>query len=258
MNSFQLSSHVFVLTLALTFAILITTNCTMAQNKDQMKPEETEVWEPVPPVVTPGQGNQAPSDAISLFNGADLSNWQNEEGEETQWIVENGYMTMGESEENIQTKKEFGSVQLHIEWRAPEKIEGEGQGRGNSGVFFHKMYEVQVLDSYKNKTYSNGMAASIYKQHIPKVNAAREPGKWQTYDIIFVAPQFKDDGSLDSPARMTVFWNGVLVHHDVELKGPTLYIGHPEYEVYDSKGPLMLQYHGNPVAFRNIWLRELD
>lgn len=240
----------------LVFSINI--NYTMAQDKNEMKPEETEVWEPVPQVVTPGSKDQPPSDAVVLFNGQDLSKWQNEEGNPSKWIVKDGYMTMGQSQENIQTKEEFGSIQLHIEWKAPEKVKGDGQGRGNSGVFLQKRFEVQVLDSYKNKTYSNGMAASVYKQHIPLVNAARKPGEWQTYDIIFIAPEFNSDGSLKSPARVTVLWNGILVHHDVELKGPTRYIGYPEYEAYDGKGPLLLQYHGNPVSFRNIWLRKLS
>lgn len=236
--------------------LFIITGLTMSQD-NEMDPGETEAWSPVPPVITPGQGMQPPSDAIVLFDGSDLSKWQ-QDGQAAQWIVENGFMTVKAGTGSIETKQGFGSVQLHVEWRAPKPARGEGQDRGNSGIFLHNRYEVQVLDSYKNKTYSNGMAGSIYKQYIPGVNASRKPGEWQSYDIIFIAPEFNSDGSLESPARMTVFWNGILVHHDVELKGPTVYIGHPEYEAYDPVAPISLQDHDHPVSYRNIWLREID
>jgi len=172
-------------------------------------------------------------------------------------MVKDGSMTVQKGTGNIKTKQGFGSCQLHIEWRTPSAIEGEGQGRGNSGIFLMGLYELQVLDSYNNKTYSNGQAGSIYKQHIPLVNACLKPGEWQEYDIIFTAPQFKEDGSLSSPAKFTVIQNGVLVQNNVELKGPTTYIGQPTYVAYPGKLPLSLQDHGNPTSFRNIWIREL-
>jgi hypothetical protein len=149
-------------------------------------------------------------------------------------------------------------VQLHLEFRTPAKIEGKGQGRGNSGVFFMGRYEVQILDSHDNPTYVNGQAGSIYKQHPPLVNASRPPGEWQTYDIVFVAPRFAADGSLISPARITAFHNGVLVQHNAVLGGPTEYRGPSKYKPHAGKLPLELQDHGNPVAFRNIWAREIN
>ncbi len=222
----------------------------------QTKPEETEVWEPVPPVVN--TMGSVPSDAIVLFSpDKGLADWENSEGESAGWTVSGDHFTVKPGAGGIQTKEEFGSVQLHIEWRSPEEVVGEGQGRGNSGIFLMGKYEVQVLDSYNNRTYSNGQAASIYKQHIPLANATRPPGEWQVYDIVFIAPQFNADGSLASPARVTVFHNGVLAQHDVALKGPTVFIGQPEYEAHAEKLPLVLQDHSNPVSFRNIWVREL-
>ena len=158
---------------------------------------------------------------------------------------------------DIQTRQGFGDVQLHVEWRTPVVVEGEGQGRGNSGVFLQGLYEVQVLDSYNNRTYSNGQAASLYKQHSPLVNASRGPGVWQTYDIVFKAPRFAGDGSVLSPAYVTVFHNGVLVQNHVELKGPTIYRGYPEYEAHADRLPISLQDHSNPVSYRNVWVREL-
>lgn len=241
--------------------LLFTVNISSAQQQD-MKPEETEVWEPVPEKVDPGGFNDKapPSDAVILFDGSDLDEWESAEGDGSpaEWNISGDHVTVAPGTGSIQTKESFGSVQLHIEWRAPEVIEGEGQGRGNSGVFLQSKYELQVLDSYNNQTYSNGMAGSIYKQHIPLVNAAREPGQWQSYDVVYTAPVFGEDGSLESAARMTVFWNGVLVLDDVQIEGPTEYIGHPSYEAHEDELPIMLQDHSNPVSFRNIWLRELD
>lgn len=240
------------------FSFLLTTNVACAQD---MEPEETEVWEPVPEKVNPNGLNEKapPSDAIVLFDGSDLEAWESVEGDgAAEWEVSGDHFTVAPGTGGIQTKQGFGSVQLHIEWRSPEEIEGEGQGRGNSGIFLQSRYELQVLDSYNNETYSNGMASSIYKQHIPLVNAAREPGEWQSYDIKYTAPEFSEDGSVESPARITVLWNGVLVQDDVEIEGPTEYIGYPSYEAHEDKLPLMLQDHSNPVSFRNIWLRELD
>ena len=223
----------------------------------QADPRLTEVWEPVPRVVTPGAGTAAPSDAIVLFDGSDLSEWEHADGSPAPWSVADGAFTVVSGSGNIQTKRAFGDAQLHIEWRAPARVQGESQERGNSGVFFQGRYEVQVLDSYENPTYVNGQAASIYKQHIPLVNASRPPGEWQSYDIIYRAPRFSDDGQLLSPASMTVLHNGVLVQDDAELKGITVNRGAPFYEKHEPKLPIMLQDHASPVSYRNIWIREL-
>lgn len=239
--------------LAVNFAVM---GCQAQET--EMEPEETEVWEPVPEVVEPGESAwEAPSDATILFDGENLSNWEKVEGGEAEWDVEGDHFTVNPGTGDIRTREGFGSVQMHIEWRAPEEIEGEGQGRGNSGIFLQSRYELQVLDSYENETYPNGMAGSIYKQHIPLVNAAKEPGEWQSYDIIYTAPEFSEDGSVESPAKITVFWNGVLVQNDIEIEGTTVFTGHPEYEAHDDREPITLQDHSNPVSFRNIWIREL-
>jgi len=219
--------------------------------------EVTDVWEPVPPVVTPGLGTAPPSDAIVIFDGTSLDNWVDGNGNTPQWELKNGIMTVKPGTGDIRTREGFGDVQLHIEWRTPDVIKGEGQGRGNSGVFLMDRYEVQVLDSYENPTYPNGQAASIYKQHIPLVNACRPPGEWQTYDIIFMAPRFNDEGRVTHPARITVIHNGVLVQNNVELWGDTRFIGLPQYIKHSMNEPLRLQDHGDLVSFRNIWIREL-
>ncbi len=219
-------------------------------SQTQGDPTLTEVWEPVPKIVEASE-ERAPSDAIVLFDGADLSEWTGD------WILENGAVTITPGTGNLVTKRAFGDVQLHIEWRTPTLIEGEGQGRGNSGVFLMERYELQVLDSYENTTYPNGQAGSIYKQHIPLVNASRPPGEWQSYDIVFMAPIFRDDGTLSQPATFTVLHNGVLIQNHVTVEGPTVFIGEPEYEAHNAKLPLMLQDHTNPVSYRNIWIREL-
>ena len=223
----------------------------------QSIPEVTEVHEPVPPVVTPGVGTAPPSDAVVLFDGTDLAAWERSNGDSAPWNVENGVMTVEPGTGDIQTRQGFGDIQLHIEWRSPEVVRGEGQGRGNSGVFLMGRYEVQVLDSYDNHTYPNGMAASVYKQTIPLVNACRKPGEWQTYDIIFTAPRFNEQGRVSHPARVTVIHNGVLVQNNVEIWGNTEYIGLPTYTKHDDRLPLRLQDHGDLVSFRNIWIREL-
>ncbi len=222
----------------------------------KMVPEMTEFWEPEVRVVTPGAtSTEAPSDAIILVNGKDLSQWKAKAGGgEAKWQVKDNAFTVGKGD--ISTKKEFGDFQLHVEWSAPDEVKGESQGRGNSGIFLQDRYELQVLDNYKNRTYANGQAGSIYKQHRPLVNAMRKPTEWNTYDIIYTAPRFKEDGSLFTPAQVTVLHNGVLVQNDVDLKGPTEYIGLPEYKAH-GKAPITLQDHGNPVQYRNIWIREL-
>ena len=220
-------------------------------------PALTEQWEPVPPIVTPGSGMAPPSDAMVLFNGDDLAHWRHEDGSQAGWAVSDGAMTVMGGTGPIYSKQAFGDVQLHIEWRTPAIVEGEDQGRGNSGIFLQGLYEVQVLDSFENSTYSNGQAASIYKQHIPLVNASRGPGEWQVYDIVFEAPRFSGDGALEKPAFITVFHNGVLVQNHVEIRGPTVYIGQPQYQAHASHLPLMLQDHKNPVSFRNVWVRNL-
>lgn len=216
---------------------------------------------PLPPVVDPGPAGPpvaAPSDAIILFNGVDLSEWEDSKGEAARWKVESGYMEVVAKTGSIRTKKAFGDCQLHIEWAAPAIISGEGQGRGNSGVFLMNTYEVQVLDSYENKTYADGMAGAIYGQYPPLVNACRKPGEWQSYDIIFHRPRFDSDGKVVSPARMTVIHNGILIQDHVELLGPTSHKIRLPYKAHPDKMPLSLQDHGNPVRFRNIWLRPLE
>ncbi|WP_210463902.1 3-keto-disaccharide hydrolase [Rufibacter roseolus] len=220
----------------------------------KMVPEMTEFWEPEPRKVTPGVNNAAPSDAIVLFSGKDMAEWKAKAGGDTKWEVKNGAFTVGKGD--ISTKREFQDFQLHIEWSAPDEVKGTSQGRGNSGIFLQDRYEVQVLDSYNNRTYSNGQAGSIYKQFRPLVNAMNKPTEWNVYDIIYTAPRFKEDGSLFTPARVTVLHNGVLVQNNVELKGPTEYIGLPEYKAH-GKAPISLQDHGNPVSYRNVWIREL-
>jgi hypothetical protein len=239
-----------------------------AQTAETAKPEDTEVWEPVPKVVTPGANNTAPpSDAIVLFDGHNLDEWvTNKDKSPAKWIVADGVLTVSKTEGNIETKRTFKNYQLHIEWKVPANITGSGQGRGNSGVFLASTgpgdggYELQVLDAYNNKTYVNGMAGSIYKQAIPLANPSRPPGQWETYDVVWTAPTFNEDGSLKTPAYVTVFFNGVLVENHFELKGETRYIGKPFYKAYD-RAPIKLQAHGDksePLSFRNIWVREIE
>lgn len=239
---------------------------TMSGTKNSLMAQTVGNWKvhdearPMAPVVTPGQPGEpvpAPSDAVVLFDGTDLQGWESIKGGPAKWKVENGYMEVVKGTGNIQTKQGFGDCQLHVEWATPAVIEGKGQGRGNSGVFLMSIYEVQVLDSYQNPTYADGQAAAIYGQYPPLVNACQPPGKWQTYDIVFRAPRFGDDGSLQSPAYLTVFHNNILVHHSVKLTGPTAHKERPDYEKHAATLPLMLQDHNNPVRFRNIWIREL-
>ena len=215
---------------------------------------------PQPPTVTPADAAGAPpSDAVVLFNGKDMTGWVSAKtGAPAAWKVENGYMEVVRGTGNIKTVEQFGDCQLHIEFATPAEVIGAGQGRGNSGVFLMGLYEVQVLDNYDNPTYADGTVGAIYGQYPPLVNACRKPGEWQSYDIVFIAPRWGADGKLISPARLTVFLNGVLVQHDRAAQGPT---GHKTVSNYDtphgSAGPLMLQDHTNPVRFRNIWMRPI-
>lgn len=225
-----------------------------SQEPGPFPPPKTE-----PPIVTPGKSNaDPPSDAIVLFDGSSLSKWRSDKDSgEAKWKVQDGYMEVVRGTGDIATKDEFGDCQLHIEWATPSEVKGEGQERGNSGVYLMDRYEVQVLDSYNNKTYYHGQAGAVYKQHAPLVNASRKPGEWQTYDIIFKAPKFDEQGKVIERARVTLLHNGVLIQNNVEIYGntyhdrPALYIAHP------SKAPVKLQDHGNPVRYRNIWIRQL-
>ena len=258
--------------LKFTMALMLCGSFYMANAQQNAKPEDTEVWEPVPKVVTPAKYVEElpPSDAVILFNGKNLDEWVTtaDRNKAAEWTVSGGTLTVNKKGAgNIETKRSFKNYQLHVEWRIPTNISGSGQARGNSGIFLASLgkgdagYELQVLDSYNNKTYVNGMAGSIYKQFIPLVNPARPPGEWQTYDVVWTAPTFNTDGSLLSPARVTVFFNGVLVENNVELKGPTQYIGKPTYEgKAHGAAPIKLQAHGDPsepISYRNIWVREL-
>lgn len=233
---------------------------TNAQDIDRNggSPKISEYYLPEVPLVKPGSTPQdAPSDAFVLFNGKDLSNWETSKGSPAPWTLEGDAMVVKPGSGGIRTKKRFGDCQLHIEFRTPAKVEGDGQGRGNSGIFMMARYELQVLDNYNNKTYVNGQAGSIYKQLPPLANACKGPGEWQTYDIIFTAPRFYPDGRLQSQARITVIHNGVLVQNNMAIWGTTEYIGSPVYKKHSDKEPIALQDHGNPTAFRNIWIREL-
>ena len=232
-------------------------------------PQGGQEWElhdmnrPRPTKITPGStglGDEpagAPSDAIVLFDGTDLSQWRSIEGDPAEWKVENGYFEVDPGAGNIQTEQGFGDCQLHIEWAAPDPPKGEGQDRGNSGAFLMGFYEVQVLDSYENVTYADGQATAVYGQYPPLVNASRPPGQWQTYDIVFHAPRFGASGRLLLPARVTVLHNGVLAQDNVEIKGPTRNKARLPYQAHADKLPMMLQDHNHPVRYRNIWVRKL-
>jgi len=234
-----------------------------AQTQAQNYPE-TE-WK-TPKIVTPGAPmtdipSPAPSDAIILFDGKDLSQWQNVKGEAAGWDVNNGIITVNKKAGDIRTKEEFSDFQLHIEWRVPKIIHGEGQARGNSGIFLQGLYEIQILDSYNNPTYVNGQAASVYRQTPPLVNAMRQPGEWNTYDIVYTAPTFKDDSTYRTHPTVTLFHNGILVQNNTTIIGTTYkdYLGFTPGQPH-GKGPIILQAHtdpSEPISFRNIWIRKL-
>ena len=264
MSTFTVNSTLFA-----TAILLALSAAAAAQQAAGQNPKDTEVWAPVPPVVTPGaRAGAAPSDAIVLFDGRNLNEWVSaQDHTPARWFVRDGVMVVNKAPGvgNIETRRRFRDYQLHIEWRIPADVTGSDQARGNSGVFLASTgpadagYELQVLDSYRNGTYVNGMAGSLYKQSIPLANAARRPGEWQSYDVVWTAPRFNPDRSLKSPAYATVFWNGVLVDDHFELQGQTLYRGKPFYEAFDG-APIKLQAHGDPsepISFRNIWVREL-
>lgn len=226
-----------------------------------MKPEMTEIWEPAVKVITPAKilGN-APSDAIILFDGKNLEQWvsQKDVTKPAAWkIVDKDYMEVVPGSGAIQTKMAFGDCQLHLEWSAPDEVLDGGQARGNSGVFFQNRYELQILDSYNNRTYANGQAGSIYKDHPPLVNAVKTPLEWNAYDVIYTAPRFKADGRIDAPARITVFLNGVLVQNNSTINGLTLYIGLHNYPSSHGEDVISLQDHDSKNQFRNIWIRKL-
>lgn len=236
-----------------TIALLAMFSILSAQTTD---PKDTEVWEPEPRIVTPGKINAPPSDAIIIFDGTNLDAFTDLSGNPASWTIEDGAMTVKPGTGDIQTRQYFGDIQLHLEWRSPAVIESEGQGRGNSGVFLQSRYEVQILDSYENRTYSNGQAGAVYKQYMPLVNASVAPGAWEVYDIIFRAPRFNKDGIKTSSAYITVIHNGVVIQNHVEILGTTEYIGMPKNKAH-GKAPIKLQDHSNLVSYRNIWVREL-
>ncbi|MBE0534149.1 MAG: DUF1080 domain-containing protein [Phycisphaerae bacterium] len=253
----------------ITLAILIlTVICTIAISQDQPpRDKKTNGYyvhddaEPKPEVVKPGEKvGQAPADAIVIFDGKDTKNLSDEAGNPTKWIInDEGALECTKKAGTVRTKQEFGSIQLHIEWATPEKVEGSGQGRGNSGVFLQGTYELQVLDCWNNPTYADGQAGAIYGQKAPLVNVSRAPGEWQTYDVIYHRPIFKDKtNEVVRPATITVLHNGVLVQDNWEIKGITYHKKTAEYKYHPDKMPLKLQDHNNAIRYRNIWVREID
>ncbi|MFY0254151.1 DUF1080 domain-containing protein [Chitinophaga sp. 30R24] len=253
----------------LLLTMLLASGFCAANAQEKAKPEDTEVYSPVPPEIKPGKKcGEAPSDAIVLFDGHNLDQWvmADDRNAPAKWTVNKGILTVNKQSGNIETQRTFTNYQLHIEWQVPSNITGSGQARGNSGIFLASLgkgdagYELQILDSYNNKTYTNGQAGSIYKQFVPLANPTLPPGEWQTYDVIWTAPVFGSDGTLVFPAKVTVLFNGVLVQNGVELKGPTQYIGTPAYRQPHGASPIKLQAHGDksePLSFRNIWVREI-
>lgn len=249
-----------LLLVTLAFACTLNAQDRKYPERPGMSPAMSEYWQPQPPVVTPGNAKaslvKAPSDAVVLFDGKDLSAWESMKGEVAGWSVSDGAFTVKKGTGDIQTKQKFNDYQLHLEWRVPEGIQGESQGRGNSGVYMQGMYEIQILDCYENETYVNGQTGSVYKQTPPLVNAMNKPDEWNTYDIIYTAPTFKKDGTYRTPPYITVIQNGVLLQNNTAILGTTEYIGFPRV-VEHGAGSIRLQDHGNPISFRNIWIREL-
>lgn len=230
-----------------------------AMSRSNQEPEPFPPPKNEPAIVTAGKtDSDPPSDALVLFDGKDLSRWRSvNTGGEAKWKVKGGYVEVVAGTGDIATRDEFGDCQLHLEWATPSEVKGEGQERGNSGVFLMERYEVQVLDSYNNKTYYHGQAGAIYKQYAPLVNASRKPGEWQSYDIIFKAPKFDEQGKVTERARITVLHNGVLIQNNAEIYGNTWHDRPPLYVVHGPKASLKLQDHGNPLRYRNIWIRRL-
>ena len=255
----KLRSILFLTAIFATFSLLA-----QQPERPRMTPEMTQQWEPVPPIVTPGRActtaGTAPSDAIILFDGTDLSAWENARGGgEATWVVRDGAFFVNRETGDIQTRQLFNDFHMHIEWRIPADVQGSGQGRGNSGIFIQGLYELQILDSYNNVTYVNGQAGSIYKQTPPLVNAMRPPGEWNRFEIIYTAPTFREDGTFRTPPRITVFHNDILIHYNTIIRGTTEFIGHPQVREHGA-GPIRLQAHGSshqPIGFRNVWIREL-
>jgi hypothetical protein len=244
-------------------------NFASGQPAPAVRPEDSEVWQPVPPVIEAAAdaiGRPPPEAAVALFDGRNLDEWVNtRDGGPAGWTVNDGVLIVDKTAGNIETRRRFGNYGLHIEWRVPADVTGAGQARGNSGLFLastgpgDRGYELQILDSYENATYVNGMAGSVYKQSIPLANASRSPGEWQAFDVVWTAPTFSPDGALRTPARVTAFLNGVLVQDDFELRGETVYVGAPSYAAHGDS-PIKLQAHNDPSAplsFRNIWVRAL-
>ena len=255
-----------IIVLVLFYNCYIITSTAQVKNKNYQdsisaEAEKLEVWTNVPEVKAGNFINEAPSDAIILYDGKDFSSFHGRDGKKIGWKIDpDGALTDVKGAGDLITNESFGDCQLHVEFRTPAIVKGSGQSRGNSGIYLMGLYEVQVLDSYKNPTYSNGQAAAIYKQHVPLVNASREPGQWQAYDIIFKSPVFKTDGAVEKPATVTVLHNGVLVQNNVTILGPTDWVRKPVYKKHDSKLPLFFQDHGddgNPISYRNIWIRPL-
>lgn len=256
-----------VVVVAGALAVMTWRNTEQANFAQQRDPKDWPIHDmnrPRPPVMTPGtastqeRAGRPPSDAVVVFGGKDLSKWESMKGEPAPWKVAGDYFEVVPKTGGIRTKQGFGDCQLHVEWMAPAPPRGEGQDRGNSGVFLMGLYEVQVLDSYQNDTYPDGQAAALYGQFPPLVNVSRPPGQWQTYDIIFRAPRFDQDSKVQRPARVTVLHNGALVQDNVELMGPTTHKARPPYKAHPDKLPISLQDHDHPVRFRNIWIRELN
>ena len=249
--------------IAFSFCLIIVAQEKKYPRQAPMTPEMSEYWQPQPSIVTPSKApseiSDAPSDAIILFDGSNLSEWVKMNGEPAEWTVGNGVFTVKKGTGDIKTKRNFKDFQLHLEWRVPVGITGESQSRGNSGVYLQGLYEIQILDNFENETYVNGQAGSIYKQTPPLVNAMNPPGEWNVYDIIYTAPTFKDDGTYRTHPRVTVIHNGVLIQNNTIILGTTEYIGFPKV-IEHGEGPIKLQDHGDPseaISFRNIWIREL-